>query len=59
MVYQKEICSEEVGVESKVRQALSQMEGFSIQVESVEGAWLQNRADLKYDPKEFMPEVYT
>lgn len=62
IVYQQEICSEELHVEAGVRKAASDLaakdQGLSIQIESVWGSTLYHIDDLPFKPKEYLQHIY-
>jgi len=58
VVYQQEICSEELKVEANVKKALEKESGLSVEVEGVWGSTLHHIDDLSYDPHEYLPHIY-
>jgi deoxyribodipyrimidine photo-lyase len=57
VVFQQEICKEELDVEKAVVNALKTSKN-SISVESVWGSTLHHIDDLSYDPHEYLPHIY-
>ena len=56
VIYQQEICSEELKVEANVKAA---MKKYNARVESIWGSTLYHIDDLDYNPKEYLPNTGT
>ena len=56
IVYQQEICHEELQVEAKVVKSIRK--NISTEIESVWGNTLHHIDDLDYNPKEYLPHIY-
>jgi len=57
VVFQQEVCSEELAVEANLVQSLRET-GHSVAVKSLWGSTLHHIHDLPYNPNEFLPHVY-
>ena len=57
VVYQQEICSEELQIETNLINSLKDS-NKSVQVESVWGSTLHHIDDMSYNPKEYLPHIY-
>ena len=56
IVYQQEICHEELQVEDKLQKSIPA--NISAEIESVWGNTLHHLNDLSYNPKEYLPHIY-
>ena len=59
VVYQQEICHEELKVEKNLVANLSQITGTSIEVQTVWGSTINHIDDLSYNPREKCPWSFT
>jgi len=62
VVYQQEICHEELKVEEGLVKAMKNLaakeKDLSVKIESVWGSTLYHIDDLPYQPKEYLPHIY-
>lgn len=58
MVYQEEICSEELAIEQNLVNNLKKIKNAGISVDSVWGSTLHHIDDLPYNPREYLPHIY-